>query len=408
MPMSNFTQFQDPMMTSQGTQMMNAMNPMQPPGFPAQGIVPGSCGTDSFLREQLLAERQQHSGANLSLKLSSTFYCTNNRISNLKLQSRSPHRPPVKLREATTPEWTQDTTSYSQWQYSTSDSQWKQPSHYYESSWSHSWDSNRDNSKWENRSSSWRSYDAPRDTRQASSRPPLTAFADNHRSTRRGDTSKPPSSSAPPPGKVPLADPSLKDEEWIRTVQKCVADKTRTPSANEISPDQRPILEEYIDAKARDHFVTNIRHVDGSIPASKIQSLLQVLGASGLLEAVDFNRVESLYWPKTSQRAMVIRLSHIGRFEEKPAFLDKANNSYAMIHALRIQRCKKDRQYNQSLHVAFAPLAFALVAFALVAFAPLAFALVAFALVAFALVAFALTLLQDPRADMRYRANHVA
>eukprot|EP00435_Cladocopium_sp_Y103_P008216 s3879_g2.t1 len=170
----------------------------------------------------------------------------------------------------------------------------------------------------------------------APSGPPLAAFAGNRRSDRGGDTSKLPSSSAPPPGKVPLADPSLKDEEGIRTVQKCVADKARTPSANEIQADQRPILEEFIDAQVRDHFVTNIRQIDASISASKIQSLLQVLGASGLLEAVDFNRVESLYLPKTSQRAMVVKLSHIARFEEKPAFLGKANYSYAMIHGTNL------------------------------------------------------------------------
>eukprot|EP00435_Cladocopium_sp_Y103_P053488 s1376_g17.t1 len=256
--------------------------------------------------------------------------------SDIKLQSRSPHRPPVKLREATKPEWKQDDTSFSHWKSSTSDSQWKQPSQYYQSSWSQSWDSSWDNSKWETRSSSWRSSDAPRENRQTPPGPPLTAFAKKQKPTRGKDTSKPPSSSTPPPGKVPLADPSLKDEEWIQTVEKCLADTTRCPSANEIKPEDRPVLEEFVDPPIRDNFITQMKQIDSRIPASKIQSLLQVLGASGLLEAVNFKRVESLYLPNTSQRAMVVRLSHIKRFEEKPAFLNKANYSYAMIHGTNI------------------------------------------------------------------------
>eukprot|EP00435_Cladocopium_sp_Y103_P057184 s747_g19.t1 len=249
-------------------------------------------------------------------------------------QLSSPQRPPVKLRvrEATTPEWPQDTKD-THWQDYMSDSQ---PDQYHQSSWSQSWDSKWTDPKWETRSSSWRSYDAPRDNRKTPPAPPRTAFTDKRRPTSGRDTSKLPSTSAPPPGKVPLADPSLKDEEWIQTVKKCLADKTRCRAANEIKPEHRPVLEDYMDKPTRDQFVANIRQIEDSIPASRIQSLLQVLGASKLLEEVDFRRVESLYLPNTSQRAMVVKLSHIKRFEEKPAFLHQANYSYAMIHGTNI------------------------------------------------------------------------
>eukprot|EP00435_Cladocopium_sp_Y103_P050657 s290_g15.t1 len=54
------------------------------------------------------------------------------------------------------------------------------------------------------------------------------------------------------------------------------------------------------------------------------------------MEEIDFDRVESMFLPKTTQRAMVIKLSHIPHFEEKPPFLEKANNSFAIIHGTNI------------------------------------------------------------------------
>eukprot|EP00435_Cladocopium_sp_Y103_P026522 s730_g6.t1 len=79
-----------------------------------------------------------------------------------------------------------------------------------------------------------------------------------------------------------------------------------------------------------------MRQIDPDIPPTRLQSLIQVLAASHLLQEVDFNRVEALTLPNTSQRAMVVRLSHIPRFREKPAFLNQANNSYAMLHGTNL------------------------------------------------------------------------
>eukprot|EP00435_Cladocopium_sp_Y103_P011762 s1205_g3.t1 len=51
---------------------------------------------------------------------------------------------------------------------------------------------------------------------------------------------------------------------------------------------------------------------------------------------VDFRRVEVLTLPNTSQRAMVVRLSHIPRFKEKSPFMGQASHSYAMLHGTTI------------------------------------------------------------------------
>eukprot|EP00435_Cladocopium_sp_Y103_P061956 s534_g23.t1 len=195
---------------------------------------------------------------------------------------------------------------------------------------------NWDHSKCDTRSSSWHSSDTPRDHRQTPSGPPVTAFSKKQKPSRGKDTSKLPSSSTPPPGKVPLADPGLKDEEWIRTVKKNLDDPTRCASAKKIKPGERPVLEDYVDPAIRDNFISQMKQIHDDMPPSKIQSLLQVVGASGLLEEVDFNRVQCHYLPNTSQRAMVVRLSHIKRFKEKPAFLNEANYSYAMVHGTNL------------------------------------------------------------------------
>eukprot|EP00435_Cladocopium_sp_Y103_P037614 s2552_g10.t1 len=79
-----------------------------------------------------------------------------------------------------------------------------------------------------------------------------------------------------------------------------------------------------------------MRQIDPDIPPTRLQSLIHVLAASHLLSEVDFNRVEVLILPNTSQRAMVVRLSHIPRFREKPPFLNQASNSYAMLHGTNL------------------------------------------------------------------------
>eukprot|EP00435_Cladocopium_sp_Y103_P035344 s2347_g9.t1 len=243
--------------------------------------------------------------------------------SPLKLHSRSPHRPPVQLREANVPTWSSIATPSGWIDYS----QWKGSDHSHQSSWSTSWSTDwKDpkwpsqstdwqDSKWGSQSSTWRSYDPPKDppldTRTSgNSSPPRTAFSDRRRPQRRRQASPPRSSSAQelPPGHVSLVDPSLKDEEWRRTVKKCLDDPTRTKAANEIAVRDRPQLANTIDIRVRDSFIARVRQIDPDIPPTRLQSLIHVLAASHLLSEVDFNRVEVLILPNTSQRAMVVRL----------------------------------------------------------------------------------------------------
>eukprot|EP00435_Cladocopium_sp_Y103_P075712 s7_g63.t1 len=224
----------------------------------------------------------------------------------------------------------------------------------HQSTWSHSWSSDWKDSKWTSKSndwpdpawgsqtSSWRSSDPPKmpplDNRPSgNSSPPRTAFSER-RPPRRRKTSPPRSSSVQelPPGHVSLVDPSLKDEEWRQTVQKCLNDPTRTKAANEVAVHERPQLANTIDIRARDFFIDQMRRIDPEIPPTRLQSLIHVLAASHLLSEVDFNRVEVLVLPNTSQRAMVVRLSHIPRFREKPPFLGQASHSYAMLHGTNI------------------------------------------------------------------------
>eukprot|EP00435_Cladocopium_sp_Y103_P008830 s4600_g2.t1 len=171
----------------------------------------------------------------------------------------------------------------------------------------------------------------PLDTRPSgNSSPPRTAFS-GRRPQRRRQASPPRSSSVQelPPGHVSLVDPSLKDEEWRQTVKTCLDDPTRTKAANEIAVSERPQLATTIDIRARDSFIAQMRQIDPEIPPTRLQSLIHVLAASHLLSEVDFNRVEVLILPNTSQRAMVVRL-------EKPPFLNQASNSYAMLHGTNL------------------------------------------------------------------------
>eukprot|EP00435_Cladocopium_sp_Y103_P068324 s166_g31.t1 len=343
------------MMQSTGYSMMNPVPQMPSTGFPFPSPTPSGYGTDNFVREQILTdhvnqaqsrESQYQAQACRSQEIYSSTPLTSSPSSSLTFSSAQPV-PPF---QANAPTWSSQTTTsgwidYSQWKGSDKSSQ---------SNWSHSWSSNWQDSKWPSKSqdwsdphwgsqtSSWRSPDPPQklplDNRPlGNSSPPRTAFS-SRRPPRRRQTSPPRSSSVQelPPGHVSLVDPSLKDEEWRQTVAKCLKDPTRTKAANEIAVHERPHLANTIDARARDSFMAQIRHIDPEIPPTRLQLLIHVLAASHLLSEVDFKRVEVLVLPNTSQGAMVVRLSHIPRFREKPPFLGQASHSYAMLHGTNI------------------------------------------------------------------------
>eukprot|EP00435_Cladocopium_sp_Y103_P029756 s3867_g7.t1 len=162
---------------------------------------------------------------------------------------------------------------------------------------------------------------------------------------------EPPSTQAPPPtpcqGSTPASplalDPTAVasqimagDEEWINTVRLCLKDSTRTLAANGIFDKDRPKLATSTTKQVKETFIRAAKNLDPSIPESKIQSLIRVLGASYLLDETDLDSMFTVDLINTNKRAMVIPLSHIARFKEKEPFKGKADNSWAMVHGTNI------------------------------------------------------------------------
>eukprot|EP00435_Cladocopium_sp_Y103_P072184 s357_g39.t1 len=79
------------------------------------------------------------------------------------------------------------------------------------------------------------------------------------------------------------------------------------------------------------------RQAPGSIaPLSKIQHLIDVLGAARLLEEIVLDSLFTLDLPNTNKVALVVPLSHIARFKEKPPFKGKADRCWTMVHGTNI------------------------------------------------------------------------
>eukprot|EP00435_Cladocopium_sp_Y103_P014462 s2939_g3.t1 len=74
-----------------------------------------------------------------------------------------------------------------------------------------------------------------------------------------------------------------------------------------------------------------VTSVDASLPLSKVNRLIEVLGAANLLQDIDLDRLYTLNVPVTEKVALIVPLSHILRFAPKPPFRNAANYSVAMI-----------------------------------------------------------------------------
>eukprot|EP00435_Cladocopium_sp_Y103_P005130 s6054_g1.t1 len=314
--------FQDPMMQQMGYPMTPSVPQMSPTNFPFSSPTLSGYGTDSFMREQILNDRVNQA------------------------QSRESQYQA----QATVPTWSSHTTSSGWIDYS----QWKDSDKSHQATWSKSWSSDWTDSKWTSKSqewtdptwgsntSSWRSPDPPQtlplDNRPlGTTSPPRTAYSSRRPPRRRHLRGGARRRQVLEGGRhVSLVDPSLKDAEWRQTVAKCLKDHTRTKAANEIAVHERPHLATTIDTRVRDSFIAQIHQIDPEIPPTRLQLLIHVLAASHLLSEVDFRRVEVLTLPNTSQRAMVVRLSHIPRFKEKLPFMGQASHSYAMLHGTNV------------------------------------------------------------------------
>eukprot|EP00435_Cladocopium_sp_Y103_P021258 s4608_g5.t1 len=117
---------------------------------------------------------------------------------------------------------------------------------------------------------------------------------------------------------VPLASPHLKDEEWADQVRCCLRDPTRTLAANEIPHSDRPSLAVSTTQSYKTAFIEAVKALDQFAPLSKIQHLIDVLGAARLLEEIILDSLFTLDLPNTNKVALVVPLSHWTYCEQLP------------------------------------------------------------------------------------------
>eukprot|EP00435_Cladocopium_sp_Y103_P046410 s1851_g13.t1 len=92
------------------------------------------------------------------------------------------------------------------------------------------------------------------------------------------------------------------------TVRTCLKDPTRTFAANEIFAKDRPKLATSTTKQVKDTFIQAVKTLHPSIPEYKIQHLINVFGASYLLEEIDLDSMFTVDLINTNKTALVVPL----------------------------------------------------------------------------------------------------
>eukprot|EP00435_Cladocopium_sp_Y103_P029389 s183_g7.t1 len=82
---------------------------------------------------------------------------------------------------------------------------------------------------------------------------------------------------------VPLTSQNTKDEEWADQVRMHLADPTRRKAPCELQAADRPILATTTKKSAREAFASAAKAPCSTIPLSKVNTLIDVLGAANIL-----------------------------------------------------------------------------------------------------------------------------
>eukprot|EP00435_Cladocopium_sp_Y103_P039036 s211_g10.t1 len=139
---------------------------------------------------------------------------------------------------------------------------------------------------------------------------------------------------------VPLTSQNTKDEEWADQVRMHLNDPTLCRGPGELRSWERPKLAATITLSARAAFETALKDLCPTIPLSKVNHLIEVLGAANLLQEIQLDAMSTMHLPVTGRLAFIASLTHIKRFSPKAPFGNSPNFSFAMVHGTTIMSAK--------------------------------------------------------------------
>ena len=197
------------------------------------------------------------------------------------------------------------------------------------------------------------------DSSYKSSSKPLTAFSSDrprqppHRSSSIQSRV---STSAVPPGHVPINLQDGSREEWARHIEHALNHPDRMRAANELKADERPETTTSIPQDLYDAAKEQLHQVDSRIPGDVLEKAVQLFFSTNLLPDYDLSTCYVRELPHTNMLALIMPLPSISRFSMPPPFDNQHNHTWALCHGTTIKSAQlillegKIRPANWSYH----------------------------------------------------------
>ena len=173
------------------------------------------------------------------------------------------------------------------------------------------------------------------DSSYKSSNKPLTAFSSDrprqnpHRSSSIQSRV---STSAVPPGHIPINLQDGSKEEWARHVEHALNHPDRMRAANELKPEERPTVTSFMPQDEYDAAKEQLHQVDSRLPGDVVEKAIQLFFSTNLLPDYDLSTCYVRELPHTSMLALIMPLPPISRFSMPPPFGNQHNHTWALCH----------------------------------------------------------------------------
>ena len=120
----------------------------------------------------------------------------------------------------------------------------------------------------------------------------------------------------------------------------CLHHPQRMRAANELDDSERPTIIKIVDEDEHQEVCRLISSHDTSIPPWIIKDATAILGSVDLFKDLTEGMLQVIDLPKTSHKALIIRLDEIPRFQQPPPFKKQTAFTWALTHGTTIERAQ--------------------------------------------------------------------